>query len=154
MGKMTDFDPLAESARLSDPKFAGLIERHLKDYESIRKAGDGDLHTIGSPEEYFNKCAFVLTNSTLWAFRGRGMLGAKKPASIAIDEIEKIAITRLSLLEEPDEVGLTFRVGARTRKGGPSSFTSSAVARWQLKVPNCQSWCEAIAAATRRYSSD
>jgi hypothetical protein len=139
-------DVLRPSTRLSQPGFAGLIDRYIGSQAEVLKAGDGDLYTVGQPNEYFNKCAFVLTSTKLWAFRGAGMLGGKKPASINLREVEKVALTRMSALGKDDEVGITLGLGAQTFKGGPETFTASLVARWQLQVAD-HSWAAAISQA-------
>jgi hypothetical protein len=90
----------------------------------------------------------VLTSTKLWAIRGAGIFGSKKPAMAQLADIEKVAVTRMDALGKPDEVGLTFRLGARTRKGGPEKFTGSLVARWQIKIADCDDWATAIGDAT------
>lgn len=143
---MSREEVLAGSARLADPKFEGLIDRYIEADATILKTGDGDLSTVGDPDEYFSKCAFVLTPTKLWAFRGRGLLGPKKPAVAILDEIEKVTITRLSAIGSEDQVGIVFKLGATTLKGGPDKFTASRVARWQLKTSD-YSWTTAIGEA-------
>lgn len=145
-GGVSREEVLAGSARLADPKFEGLIDRYLGPDATILKAGDGDLSTVGLPDEYYSKCAFVLTPTKLWAFRGRGLLGPKKPVAALLNEIEKVTITRLSAIGREDQVGIVFKLGATTLKGGPEKFTGSQVARWQLKTFD-YSWTTAIGEA-------
>lgn len=121
---------VGDSKRLREGAFASLLPRYIPD-EPILWSGDGDLQTRGRHGDEFRKCAFALTPTRLWAFRGAGLLGTKKPLSVYVRDMEKVG--SLPRLGRPKSyLGVNFVVGAHTMKGGPRKHEVSLVASWAL----------------------
>lgn len=121
---------VGDSKRLRDGGFASLLPRYIPG-EPILWSGDGDLQTRGRNGDGFGKCAFVLTPTRLWAFRGPGLLGSKKPLSVYVRDMEKVG--KLPRLSQPKSyLGINFVVGARMMKGGPRKQEVSLIASWAL----------------------
>jgi hypothetical protein len=118
------------STQLSDPNFEGLIERYIPE-EPILWSGDADLQTRGLKGDGFPRCAFVLTPTRLWAFRGSGLLGKKKPLSVRLEDVEKVG--RLPRLSQPKSyLGINFVAGAQMMRGGAGKQEASLIASWAL----------------------
>lgn len=119
---------VGDSRRLREGGFASQLPRYIPD-EPILWSGDGDLQTRGRNSDGFGKCAFVLTPTRLWAFRGPGLLGTKKPLSVFVRDIEKVG--RLPRLSQPKSyLGINFVVGAHMMRGGPRKHEASLIASW------------------------
>ncbi|HET8639224.1 MAG TPA: hypothetical protein VFL89_03140 [Solirubrobacterales bacterium] len=127
----TRSDVLRGSSRLSEPKFAGLLERYIPD-ERVLKAGDGDLSYKGIQDGGYSKLALVLTPQRIWGFRGAGVLGAKKPVSVFLHEVEEVG--RLPDIGTGKSfLGITFAAGAQMLKGGPKKGTACLIGSLRLE---------------------
>ena len=106
---MNDDNVLRRSQRLYTPKFAGTADQYLGHDESVLLADDcnGEIFEVGGNMKYHHDLAVVLTDRRLILFRGRGMMGPKKPWIVELRHVEGTGVTRQgnTSIKSKDETG-------------------------------------------------
>lgn len=92
---MTDRTLPGRSMLLYSPKFDGQIDQHVPRDEEILDSADGKVEVFDTGRmKPHHDTAVMLTSRRLLAFRGRGLMGAKKPLVIELSWVDEVGVTR------------------------------------------------------------